>query len=62
VHLAVTMHEIVADFVAGAASGLSVIAQSPLLERIFYPLVVALQTIPKVVVAPFVVIWFGCPA
>jgi NitT/TauT family transport system permease protein len=61
-HLAVTMYEIIAGFVAGAASGLLlgfVIALSPLLERIFYPYVVAFQTIPKVAVAPIVVIWFG---
>ena len=36
-----------------------VIALSPLMERIFYPYVVAFQTVPKVAVAPIIVIWFG---
>jgi NitT/TauT family transport system permease protein len=61
-HLAITFYEIIVGFVLGAASGLVigfVIALSPLLERIFYPYVVAFQTIPKVAIAPIIVIWFG---
>src|SRR5690606_34953635 len=33
--------------------------QFPLLERTLYPYVVAFQTIPKVAIAPIIVIWFG---
>lgn len=29
------------------------------LERIFYPFIVALQTLPKIAVAPLIIIWFG---
>ena len=29
------------------------------MERIFYPYVVAFQTVPKVAIAPIIVIWFG---
>jgi NitT/TauT family transport system permease protein len=61
-HLAITFYEIIVGFVLGAASGLVigfVIALSPLLERVFYPYVVAFQTIPKVAIAPIIVIWFG---
>jgi NitT/TauT family transport system permease protein len=36
-----------------------IIALSPLLERIIYPYVVAFQTVPKVAIAPIIVIWFG---
>lgn len=31
----------------------------PLLERSFYPLLVAVQSIPKIAIAPLLVIWFG---
>src|SRR5216684_2821371 len=52
-HLAVTMYEIMAGFVIGAVGGLVlgfIVALSPLMERIFYPYVVAFQTIPKVAI------------
>ena len=61
-HLAVTMYEILAGFAVGALSGLLlgfIIALVPLAERIFYPYVVAFQTVPKVAIAPIIVIWFG---
>ena len=61
-HLAVTMYEILAGFAVGALSGLLlgfVIALVPLAQRILYPYVVAFQTVPKVAIAPIIVIWFG---
>jgi NitT/TauT family transport system permease protein len=61
-HLAVTFYEIIVGFLVGASGGLLLgfmIALSPLLERVFYPYVVAFQTIPKVAIAPIIVIWFG---
>jgi NitT/TauT family transport system permease protein len=61
-HLAITMFEVILGFVLGAATGLLLgfgIALSPLAERLFYPYVVAFQTVPKVAIAPIVVIWFG---
>jgi NitT/TauT family transport system permease protein len=61
-HLAVTMYEILAGFVVGAVSGLLlgfIIALVPLAERLLYPYVVAFQTVPKVAIAPIIVIWFG---
>ncbi len=61
-HLAVTMYEILAGFVVGALSGLLLgflVALVPLAERIFYPYIVAFQTVPKVAIAPIIVIWFG---
>ena len=60
--LAVTLYEIVAGFLLGSLSGLVlgfVIALSPMVERLLYPYVVAFQTLPKVAVAPIIVIWFG---
>jgi NitT/TauT family transport system permease protein len=61
-HFAVTMYEILAGFLVGAICGLLlgfIIALVPLAERIFYPYVVAFQTVPKVAIAPIIVIWFG---
>ena len=61
-HTLVTLFEILAGFALGAASGLLlgfVIALFPLAERILYPYVIAFQTIPKVAIAPIIVIWFG---
>jgi NitT/TauT family transport system permease protein len=61
-HLAVTMFEVILGFVLGAVGGLLLgfaIALWPLAERLFYPYVVAFQTVPKVAIAPIVVIWFG---
>jgi NitT/TauT family transport system permease protein len=61
-HLAVTLFETAAGFALGAVAGLALgalIALSGRLERLIYPYVVAFQTVPKVALAPLVVIWFG---
>jgi NitT/TauT family transport system permease protein len=33
--------------------------QVPLLDRLVYPYVVGLQTVPKVAIAPLMIVWFG---
>lgn len=61
-HLGVTLYEIIAGFLAGAALGFlvgAVIGQSALMEAVLYPYVLAFQTMPKVAVAPLFVLWFG---
>lgn len=61
-HLWMTLYEILAGFAIGAAAGFvlgAAIGQSPLLEAVLYPYVVAFQTVPKVAVAPLFVLWFG---
>jgi len=61
-HLWVTLYEIVMGFAVGATLGFligAVIGQSALMEAVFYPYVVAFQTVPKVAVAPLFVLWFG---
>ncbi|KJC49138.1 ABC transporter permease [Bradyrhizobium sp. LTSP885] len=61
-HFGVTFTEIVAGFAAGAVLGIVLgvaIGQSEFLERVVYPYVVAFQTVPKVAIAPIIVIWFG---
>jgi NitT/TauT family transport system permease protein len=61
-HFWITFYEVIAGFVFGAAFGLvmgALIGQFPILERTLYPYVVAFQTLPKVAIAPIIVIWFG---
>ena len=61
-HLGVTFYEILAGFFLGSAIGLllgGVISQVRILEKIFYPYIVAFQTVPKVAVAPLIIIWLG---
>lgn len=38
------------------------ITESPLLDRLFFPLFVALNSVPKVAIAPLFLIWFGTGA
>ena len=61
-HFWVTLYEVMAGFGVGALLGLGLgvlVAQFPLAERVLYPYIVAFQTIPKVAIAPIIVIWFG---
>lgn len=57
-----TLVEIVAGFGLALACGLAVgmiFRSSDLVRRAGYPLVVASQTIPVIVIAPVLVVWFG---
>jgi NitT/TauT family transport system permease protein len=61
-HLAVTMAQAVCGFLVASTLGLvigAVIARSRLFERVVYPYLVALQTVPKIAIAPLIIIWFG---
>jgi NitT/TauT family transport system permease protein len=61
-HALVTIGEAAAGFAIAALMGLLVgaaIAQSKLAERVIYPYLIAMQTIPKIAIAPLIIIWFG---
>ncbi|APH71673.1 ABC transporter permease [Aquibium oceanicum] len=61
-HFGVTLWEILAGFAIGTVVGLVIgvsIGQWKILEKTIYPYVVALQTVPKVAIAPMIIIWFG---
>jgi NitT/TauT family transport system permease protein len=61
-HFGVTFVETMAGFAIGAAAGLALgalVGMFPLAEKTIYPYVVAFQTVPKVAIAPIIVIWFG---
>jgi ABC-type nitrate/sulfonate/bicarbonate transport system permease component len=58
----VTLQEVLAGFALSVAAGVAfavVLHLSPMLRRAFYPLLVASQTVPIVVVAPILVVWLG---
>ncbi|MDX6652364.1 MAG: putative hydroxymethylpyrimidine transport system permease protein [Solirubrobacterales bacterium] len=58
----VTLREIVLGFGLAALLGIgfaAVLHLSPALRRALYPLLVASQTVPIIVVAPILVVWFG---
>jgi NitT/TauT family transport system permease protein len=61
-HLWATIVEILSGFVLGVLAGLAIgamISLIPVVERLVYPYLVALQTLPKVAIAPLFIIWFG---
>ena len=58
----VTLREILFGFLCGLAAGLGfavLLRLSETLRRAFYPLMVASQAIPILVIAPILVVWFG---
>lgn len=61
-HFWVTLYETLAGFLIAACSGIvvgAVIAQFRLVEQTMYPYLVALQTLPKIAIAPLIIVWFG---
>ncbi len=58
----VTLKEILLGFAIGLAAGLAfavALRLSATLRRAFYPLMVASQAVPILIVAPILVVWFG---
>lgn len=61
-HFWITLYETLAGFLIAAVSGVllgAVIAQFRVVEATMYPYLVALQTLPKIAVAPLIIVWFG---
>jgi NitT/TauT family transport system permease protein len=62
IHTAATTYEILTGFAAGAVIGIGtalLMTEFPAVRSSIYPVVIASQTIPKVAIAPLVIIWFG---
>lgn len=58
----VTLQEVILGFLVAVAAGLgfaTVLHLSETLRRAFYPVLVASQTVPIIVIAPILVVWFG---
>lgn len=57
-----TLEEILIGFAIATLVAFSlamIIASSPLLPKILYPVVIAVQVVPKIALAPVFLIWFG---
>jgi NitT/TauT family transport system permease protein len=62
VHIVTTLTEAVVSFVLGSAVGVALgtmVIQFTMARRIVLPYVMALQSLPKVALAPLFVVWFG---
>ncbi len=61
-HLEATATEALAGLGAAAVGGVALavlIASVPLVRRVLYPIVVASQTVPPLVLAPLLIVWVG---
>jgi NitT/TauT family transport system permease protein len=61
-HAQFTLGATLLGFMLGSTLGFVIgvlVAQVPVLDRLVYPYVVAFQTVPKVALAPLIVVWFG---
>ena len=61
-HTWVTFYETVAGFVVALAIALPVavmVALTPVLKNTVYPVLLALQSVPKVAIAPLITLWVG---
>jgi NitT/TauT family transport system permease protein len=61
-HGAITVWEALLGFAIGSAAGAIlgfVLSHWPLLGRSWYPYIVGFQSLPKVALAPLMVVWFG---
>jgi NitT/TauT family transport system permease protein len=61
-HLLATLAAMAWGYVVGATLGIvlgALVAEFRVVERLIYPYVVALQSLPKIALAPLFVMWFG---
>ncbi len=61
-HLRVTMTAVLTGFAIGSSLGLLLgilITTFSIVDRVLYPYIIALQTMPKVAIAPLMIAWFG---
>lgn len=61
-HVWTTAYQILIGFAVGNLLAVVIayaIVQSPLAERMIYPFLIVSQTVPKLAIAPLLVIWFG---
>lgn len=61
-HTGVTLSEVLLGFVIGSSAGLilgTIISQVRIIEATFSLYLVAIQSLPKIALAPIIVLWFG---
>ena len=60
--LGITLYEVLAGWALGSILGVALgmlMINVRWVERLFFPYVMALQTVPKVAIAPLMIVWFG---
>lgn len=61
-HVVATLIETASGYAIGCVLAIvlgALLAESPVFERFVYPLLVALQAMPKVALGPIILVWFG---
>jgi NitT/TauT family transport system permease protein len=61
-HIGVTLYETLAGFALATLAGVllsSLVIHSPFLQGTLYPILLGLQSVPKVAIAPLLLIWLG---
>lgn len=61
-HVGITLYAVGLGFVLGGLLGFGLallITEQPVVRKLLYPYVIALQSVPKVALAPLFVVWFG---
>ncbi|MFO7544323.1 MAG: ABC transporter permease [Trueperaceae bacterium] len=61
-HLWITLQEMIGGFVLGAAAGIVVgfvLGKNAFLAEVLDPYIVAVYSLPKIALAPLVILWFG---
>jgi NitT/TauT family transport system permease protein len=61
-HFFATLTSVLSGMSIGVVAGITVgamVSLIPVFERLIYPYLVALQTVPKIAIAPLFVLWFG---
>jgi NitT/TauT family transport system permease protein len=61
-HFLVTLYETIVGFIASIVLGIPIsvlIVYSKFLQRTIYPILLALQSVPKVAIAPLLLMWVG---
>jgi NitT/TauT family transport system permease protein len=61
-HIAATLYAVVIGYLVGCFLAIvigALLAEVPLIERALMPYIVALQSMPKVALAPLIIVWFG---
>jgi NitT/TauT family transport system permease protein len=61
-HVGITVTETLLGFIAGSAGGLllgTAVALSRRFDYFIYPIIVMFQAMPKVALAPLIIVWFG---
>jgi len=61
-HIWATFQAVAIGYVIGCAAAFvaaAAMSESSILERAFYPVIIGLQSIPKVALAPLLIVWFG---